>query len=215
MWTEFKDFLKKNFNIELDDEKIDKFKKYLDEILKCSRKFNLTRITDRKQAIFLHFADSLACSFFIERAITKKQDISLVDIGSGAGFPGIPVKILYSEIGLVLVESNKKKSLFLDYIKNLLDLKNTKVICDRAEKVSKETEFKNKFDFVLARAVKKFPEILELSEPFLKNSGVALLWTTDKNEKISGEFFEYTLPGLNKKRYIIAIDSGQLLPNFS
>lgn len=205
MWSEFQNFLKNNFEIELDDEKISRFKQYSDEILRCSKRFNLTKITDVKEILYLHFADSLAGSIFLKDAFTENKKISVIDIGSGAGFPGIPLKIVFPEIELFLVESNKKKSLFLEYIKNLLKLDEATVICKRAEELSKDIKFKNKFDFALSRAVKKLPDVLKLTEPFLKNQGMSLFWTTEKSERIKCECFEYTLPGLDKKRYILAV----------
>ncbi|MFN3966895.1 MAG: 16S rRNA (guanine(527)-N(7))-methyltransferase RsmG [Endomicrobiia bacterium] len=207
MWTEFKNFLNKNFGIELNDEKISRFKKYLNEILVCSKRFNLTKIKDTKEILYLHFADSLAGSVFLRNSILKGQNISVIDIGSGAGFPGIPLKIVFPEIEIFLIESNKKKYLFLDYVKNQLKLKNTEIICDRAEEISKNVRFKNRFDFALLRAVKKFPDGLFLTEPFLKKEGMSLFWTTELQENkkiILDDYFKYTLPGLEKERYILA-----------
>ena len=146
----------------LNKEQIYKFDKYLSLLLEWNEKFNLTAITDKDQIEEKHFIDSLM--------LTKYTDLkgkTLIDIGSGAGFPGIALAIGEPELKVTLLESNGKKISFLKEIVNQLDLNNVEIIQGRAE----ELGTREKYDIVTARAVKELNVLLEISYYLLKVGG--------------------------------------------
>jgi len=143
------------------------FDVYLEELLKWNKKFNLTAITDPQEIKIKHFEDSLT----ILQAI-KLTNQSVVDIGSGAGFPGIPLKIVCPEIKLTLIEATRKKVEFLKHVVSVLGLKNIEIIWGRAEELNKQAKYKEKFDVALARAVAKLDKLIGYCVPFLKPGGI-------------------------------------------
>lgn len=146
----------------LSNNQIEKFNEYLSLLLEWNEKFNLTAITDKDQIEEKHFIDSIY--------LTKYFDVkgkSLIDIGSGAGFPGIPLAIAEPELKVTLLESNGKRVSFLNEAINKLGLKNVSVIQGRAE----ELGTREKYDIVTARAVKELNVLLEISFYLLKVGG--------------------------------------------
>lgn len=149
-------------------KQVEQIQLYLDLLLKWNSKVNLTAIRSEEEIVTRHFGES----FFAARQITKIAPslASALDLGSGAGFPGLPIKIWSPEIKLVLVESNHKKAAFLREAVRSLDLANSEVMAIRAE------ELKSKFDFVTLRAVERFESILPIAAGLLQNRGsLALL----------------------------------------
>ena len=156
-----KDFLKalKEIGIELSKEQKKAFKKYADFLLQYNTHTNLTAIKTLEDVYLLHFYDSiLMCKYYDIRGK------SVLDIGSGAGFPGVPLKICFPDIELCVLDSNGKKTKFLEELKVVLDLKYT-VINERAEKYILEK--REQFDVVVSRAVTAMPVLAELSLPFV------------------------------------------------
>ncbi|MDI6641476.1 MAG: 16S rRNA (guanine(527)-N(7))-methyltransferase RsmG [Elusimicrobiota bacterium] len=229
MWQKFREFINQQFKINLTDKHISQFKLYLKELIDCSKKFNLTSITEPEKILYLHFADSLAGNVFL----CKETECKIADIGSGAGFPGLPLKIVYPEIQLTAVESTKKKALFIDHISRKLKLKKVEILNCRAEELCRKEEYLNKFDLVLFRAVssniqncidiavkllKKSPSPTPLppvDRIKLSGSGKAVFWASKQSiskfdsippcYKVLKPHFEYILPRENKCRYIVAI----------
>lgn len=165
----------KNFNDQLTELKINlsenqlaKFDKYKEYLKEYNKKFNLTSILEDDEIYIKHFYDSL-CLF--KTKIIKKDD-KILDIGTGAGFPGIPLAIVDNSIKVTLVESNKKKCEFLEIIKNELNLNNIEIINERAENYTKKV--REKFDIVTSRAVSHLQILLELEIPALKVDGYFL-----------------------------------------
>lgn len=154
-----------------------RFDLYLKELLSWNKKFNLTAITDPEEIKTKHFLDSLA----ILKIFPVKNE-KIIDIGTGAGFPGIPIKIERPEIDLYLVESKKKKAEFLKNIIEKLDLTNTKVICGRIEEAARD--FLSYFDIAVSRQVSSLSILLEYSMPVLKTGGVLVAY---KGENVYGE----------------------------
>lgn len=146
----------------LNNEQINKFEKYLSLLLEWNEKFNLTAIVDKDQIEEKHFIDSL----FLCKYVDLKGK-SLIDIGSGAGFPGIPLAIAEPELKITLLESNGKRVSFLKEVVSQLDLKNVEIIQGRAE----ELGTREKYDIVTARAVKELNVLLEISFYLLKVGG--------------------------------------------
>lgn len=137
------------------------FKKYYDFLIEENQKYNLTSITEEKEVYIKHFLDSLSIENIIDL-----DNISLCDVGSGAGFPAIPLKIMYPSIKLTIIEPTTKRCNFLQQIVEMLNLKDVNIINDRAENI-KDMHF----DVVCARAVSNLPILLELCIPLVKVNG--------------------------------------------
>ena len=151
--------------LDINDAQIDKLFKYMNFTLEENSKFNLTRNYNKESFIIKNLIDSLL--------IVKDNDLSnslVLDLGSGAGLPGIPLAIYYETTNFVLLEPTKKRAQFLERCKELLGLKNVTVVAERAEDYINDNN-REKFDFVVSRAVSKLNVLLELSIPFLKVDG--------------------------------------------
>lgn len=179
------EFIKKckDLNIEIDEELYNKFMIYYTTLVEWNNKFNMTAIIKKEDVFLLHFYDSLC----LIKAVELKDNLSLCDFGTGAGFPGIVLSIVFNNLKVTLVESNKKKCLFLETIKNKLNLKNIIIINDRVENYSKNN--REKFDIVTCRAVTSIPIILELSTSLLKINGLLVPLKSNCSEEI--EKYEY------------------------
>lgn len=149
---------------------------YLKELLAWNKKFNLTRITDPEEVKVKHFEDSLTLLQF-----QQLVDQSVIDIGTGAGFPGLPLKIACPNIKLTLVEATGKKIEFLKHIISLLGLTDVRIIHGRAEDIA-STE-REKYDLAVARAVAKLPVLAEYCLPFVKIGGQFIAYKEDKVEQ--------------------------------
>lgn len=143
---------------------MNKFDLYYDFLISENEKYNLTAITKREEVFIKHFDDSLKTSLIVD--LNKIETIC--DIGSGAGFPGIPLKIKYPHLKLTIIEPTQKRCNFLSQLVLKLDLKDVIIINDRAENI---TNLRSQFDLVVARAVSSLPILLELALHFVKVNG--------------------------------------------
>ena len=148
----------------LTENQISQFEKYLHLIQEHNKVMNLTGITEEEEVYEKHFYDSLLFSFNEDM-----ENLSLIDVGSGAGFPGIPLAITYPSLKITLLEPLMKRCVFLSLVVEELGLKNVEVVCDRAEIYSKEN--KEKFDIATARAVSKLNILLEIASQMIKVGG--------------------------------------------
>lgn len=146
---------------------MNKFAEYYDFLISENAKYNLTNITDKQEVYIKHFDDSLA----VADAIDLNEVETICDIGSGAGFPGIPLKVKYPHLKLTIIEPIKKRCSFLEKLVLKLDLNNVIIINDRAENLS---NLRESFDVVVARAVAKLPMLIELCIPYVKINGYFL-----------------------------------------
>ena len=169
-------------NIEVTDEQLNSFKSYSDQLIIWNSKFNITRIIDPEEIQIKHFLDSITLCKFIPDPIP--QPLSLIDIGSGGGFPGIPLKIMFPSIEITLLEATKKKCDFLSHICKELNLKNTNVIHNRAEKLSHDDNFRNQFDIVTSRAVAPTSTLVEISAGFCKTGGNIIAWKSVNSSNV-------------------------------
>jgi 16S rRNA (guanine527-N7)-methyltransferase len=170
----------RHLGIELTDRQLTQFDSYRRELRKWNASMNLISENSSGEIIMRHFLDSLTALTFINR-----QDARILDLGTGAGLPGIPLKIASPGLGLYLLESNRKKVSFLKNVLRLLDLPDTCVLHERAEHLQKNSQWKNFFDIVISRAAFKLPAILPLGTTFLSPGGrlIAL-----KSDDIAAEF---------------------------
>lgn len=157
----------KKINIVLTDDQLEKFKKYADFLLEYNKTTNLTAIRDIEGVYLKHFYDSLLV--FNNDIIDYSKVNNLIDVGTGAGFPGIVIKIIQPHINVTLLDSNNKKTTFLKELVKVLDLDNVIVVNDRAENFVNEN--RQKFDISIARAVSELRVIAELCLPLTKING--------------------------------------------
>ena len=198
----------------------EKFLKYYVYLIEENQKYNLTSITEKEEAYIKHFIDSLEMEKIIDL-----NNVSLCDVGSGAGFPGVPLKIEHDSIALTIIEPIGKRVNFLNNLVSLLDLKNVSVINARAEDYGKEN--RSEFDIVCARAVSNTSILLELLAPLCKVGGKIILYKGEKgkeeiekadnalkilNLKVD-ELYNYSLPKDMGKRMLIVITKTKEISN--
>lgn len=157
------------FNVELDSVAIDRFDAYARELVAYNSKVNLTAITDPDDIVIKHFADSIALHNFVD----IKSASSVADVGTGAGFPGVPLLISDTTLNVTLFDSVNKKLDFIRYLLSVLGL-NANVVHIRAEDAGQKDDYREKFDFVTARAVAQLRVLSELCIPLLKVGGFFL-----------------------------------------
>ena len=167
----------KKIGIELKEEQLEKFYLYMNILLEWNEKINLTAITNEEEIILKHFVDSLTINKYIE------EGKSIIDVGTGAGFPGIPIKILREDLKVTLLDSLNKRINFLNEVIEKLDLKNIKCIHGRAEEFGKNKNYREKYDFATSRAVANMSTLSEYLIPFVKVGGKVLAMKGDKAEE--------------------------------
>lgn len=155
------------FGLSIDKGEISKFSQYYALLLEWNEKMNLTSLTEEEEVVEKHFLDSLTCM-----AIPQIKDCgSLIDVGTGAGFPGIPLKIMYPEKRVTLLDSLKKRVGFLEAVSQELKLEGISAVHGRAEEMGQKKEWRESFDLAVARAVAEMRILTELCLPFVKLGG--------------------------------------------
>ena len=170
--NELKDLILTSFNhsnIDPKKEKINDLITYINMLKEWNKKFNLTAITDFNEIVIKHFEDSLT----VLKYININKDSKIIDIGTGAGFPGVPLKIMRPDINITLLDSLNKRLIFLTELTNKLHIP-AKIIHARAENISHEPEYREVYDFAVSRAVAQLNTLLELSLPFVILNGYFL-----------------------------------------
>lgn len=207
-------------DINLDNEICNKLYNYMNLLLEWNEKINLTAITDEKEIILKHFIDSFTINKFIN------SGDKMLDIGTGAGFPGLPIKIIRPEVDVFLMDSLNKRINFLNEVIESLQLKNIEAFHSRAEEMAKNNKFREKFDVVTSRAVAKLNILLEYMLPYTKINGKCLcmkgpnieeeIKEAEKALKILGGEIEkiekIILPDSNIERNIIIIRKKSATP---
>ena len=160
----FNNYLEK-LNLTLTEEQIEKFYNYMNLLIEWNKKINLTAIIEPKDIILKHFIDSLTIVKYI------KEGETIIDVGTGAGFPGIPLKIAREDLKITLADSLNKRINFLNEVINKLDLKNIETIHTRAEELGKNKKYREKFDIATSRAVANMSTLSEYLIPFIKVKG--------------------------------------------
>jgi len=157
--------------IKLNSRQVKQFELYYQELIEWNKKINLTAITDYSSVQVKHFLDSLTITLTLSEEEVEKPDFNIVDIGTGAGFPGVPLKILFPQPRLVLIEPTTKKTAFLHHIIRKLELENVEVLNSRAEEAANLPLYREQFVLVLSRAVALLPTLVELTLPFCRIGG--------------------------------------------
>jgi 16S rRNA (guanine527-N7)-methyltransferase len=176
MFKEFQDYVKTNIISFLSEEMTKQFEIYFNELIEWNKKFNLISYKTEKDILYRHFCDCLYSAKIIDE-LENLKDIKVVDLGTGSGMPGIPVKIVLADIQITLVESITKKCKFLENMNNKLK-SNIEILNTRAEEIGQNPKYRSKYDFVLSRAVSKFSPNLEISIPLLKVGGYFVVHKT-------------------------------------
>ena len=159
-----------HLHLQLSQHQVEQLLHYCQELLDWNTRMNLTAITNPEEVWLKHFLDSLSLL-----SVYDKPQTRLLDIGSGAGFPGLPLKIVRPEWQVTLLEATGKKVTFLRHIIDLLQLPNVIAIHGRAEEFAHKPEYRATFDLVTARAVASLPTLLEYTAPFCRVGGIIIL----------------------------------------
>jgi len=178
-----------NLSVEVTEEKLTKLSVYADFLLEYNTHTNLTAIRDLNEVYLKHFYDSLT----LIKVIDLSKESTLLDIGSGAGFPGMVLKIFFPNLSVVLVDSNNKKTKFLTLLKEKLGVNNLEVINDRIENIT--PQYLNHFDIVTARAVTNMPVLTELAMPLVKKDKYFIAMKGNNGDEIENGIF--TIKKLN------------------
>ena len=186
----------KKLNINLTDNQLQQLEIYYNLLIEENKKYNLTSITNKEDVYLKHFYDSLT--------ITKIIDLSnesICDIGTGAGFPGLVLKIFFPNLKVTLLDSTQKKCNFLNLVIEKLNLKDIEVINDRAENYSKKV--REKYDIVTSRAVAPLKHLLEYSIPLIKVKGYYIAMKSDITEETKNINNYYKLLNINEEKRIV------------
>ena len=210
----------KQIEIELTKEQIEKYYNYMNLLLEWNEKINLTAIIDPKEIILKHFVDSLTIAKYI------KDDEKLIDVGTGAGFPGIPLSIVKENTDIVLLDSLNKRINFLEEVKENLKLENITTIHGRAEEFGKNKKERETYDIATSRAVAPLNILLEYLLPLVKVGGKAICMKGSNIEEIENaknaleilggkieKIEEITLPNSDIKRNIIIVKKVKNTPS--
>jgi len=210
------------FGIRLTGRQVAALIKFENELLIWNERFNLTAIRDSEGIHTKHFLDSFSCSLAWKDNPPKR----LIDVGTGAGFPGIPLKILYPSMALTLVESVGKKAAFCRHMVEVLKLETVEVLTARAEELGQLPAYRETYDWAVARAVAALPVLAEYLLPLAKvggrmlaqkgHSGPAEAHTSEQALKLLGgrirNLLAVTLPGVAEDRYLVVIDKVAATP---
>jgi 16S rRNA (guanine527-N7)-methyltransferase len=210
------------FNIHLTGRQVLALVTYEQELLEWNQKFNLTAIRDAESIRTKHFLDSFSCVL----AWKSLHPNHLIDVGTGAGFPGLPLKILYPNLKLTLVESVGKKAMFCQHIARVLGLEQVEVVHARAEDLGQNPQHREKYDWAIARAVANLNVLSEYLIPLVKlggsmlaqkgESGPAEAQSAEEGMKLLGgklkQLIPVNLPGVADDRYLVVVEKVAATP---
>ena len=208
----------KIMGINLNNNHIESFSRYLRVLSKWNKRINLTSLEDSQEIIIKHFLDSLSC-FKVIKIHANIDKISVIDVGTGAGFPSIPIKIVYPTLNLFLLETKRKKANFLAELVKELELKKVEIFKERAETLGKSSDYREKYDIAISRAVASLNILCEYCLPLVKIGGLFLaqkgrsykeeLESGLKTVKLLGgeliKLENVRIPFLNQERHILVI----------
>lgn len=211
------------FNFSLTKAQLDAFECYRQELIAWNERVNLTGILDPEEIVVKHFLDSLSVHLVLP---DRPSTLSLIDVGSGAGFPGLPLKIALPGLRLTLLEATGKKTLFLQHIVETLKLTGVTIVTARAEEAGRRPEHRERYDVAVARAVAPLPVLAEYTLPLVKVGGRVIL---QKGQHPADEvklaanalgilggrinqILPVTVPGLAAERHLVVIQKNKPAP---
>ena len=205
----------KALGIRLSETQTSRFVRYYDELARWNERVNLTSITEWEAVQSRHFLDSLSAALALSPQML--QSGSFIDVGSGGGFPGLPLKLAFPGMRGTLLEATAKKTAFLAHLSEILELEDISVRTGRAETLAHEAEMREAFDMALARAVAEVATLAELTLPFVRVGGIVVMHKkadiADELEQAQGaietlggrlrEVLPVTLPGLDERALVV------------
>lgn len=210
--------------IVLSEKQMKQYELYYEMLVDWNEKINLTAITDKEDVYLKHFYDSL---MLVNAKETFKENLSICDVGAGAGFPSIPLKIAFPDLTVTIVDSLNKRIKFLSELVSALELTEVYLYHDRAETFGKNKQFREGFDLVTARAVARLNVLSELCLPLVKKNGYFIALKAAKSEEeiteakkaislLGGKFIEeidIKLPNTEDTRNLVIIQKKKETPN--
>lgn len=214
--SSFAEYTYNLFQLELSDTQITAFDQLTDALIEWNQKMNLTAITEPDAIMIRHYLDSLS----LVTVIPQFDGLRLMDVGTGAGFPGLALAIVFPELQVTMMEATGKKLKFIEYIGQLLHLNNIATLHARAEDAGHQPAHREKYDIVTARAVARMPALMEYTLPLAKLEGqvIAMKGNTAYDEanaatraitEFGGELFtiqEIQLPEVDDSHYLVVVD---------
>lgn len=214
----------KKLQININEDQLKKFEQYYQALIEWNKKMNLTAITEKNEVYLKHFYDSL--TIVKKFPFSLAEPLKICDVGAGAGFPSIPLKIAYPDLQITIVDSLKKRITFLEHLAEVLELKNVSFYHDRAETFGRNKEHRAQYDIVTARAVARISVLSEFCLPLVKKGGyfIALKGSGGREELEEGkravtilggkvrEILSFQLPIENSDRTIIHIQKVKNTP---
>ncbi len=212
-------------NIEISDDQINCFEKYYELLIEKNKVMNLTAITDKEDVIVKHFIDSIALiPYLTDKGININNKLKIIDIGTGAGFPGLPLKIMMPDVKFTLLDSLNKRVSFLNEVIDELKLKDIEALHGRAEDYASDNKYREKYDICVSRAVANLSTLSEYCIPFVKEDGFFISYKAGESEeeinnsknaiKILGgkinKVEEFVLPGTDASRVFVFIRKQEL-----
>lgn len=210
------------FGVTLTEKQIEQFEKYYELLVEWNKVMNLTGITEFDEVMQKHFVDSVAAAKYVE----MEKVNSLIDIGTGAGFPGIPLKIVYPHLQVTLLDSLNKRIKFLDEVVDNLGLTGIETVHGRAEDAAKKAEYREQFDLSVSRAVANLASLTEYCLPFVKVGGKFVSYkSVAVDEEIVqskkavyvlggeiGKVEKFNLPGSDMERALVMVEKKRSTP---
>jgi len=204
--------------INLHKEQIKKFSRYLELLVQWNQKINLTSLKTPREIIIKHFLDSISCIKIINKYIDT-EGISVIDVGAGAGFPGMPIKIICPSIRLFLLEARNKKTIFLEKVTDEIDFQQVKILNGRAEIFGKGADHRERYDIAISRAVARLNVLCEYCLPLVRVGGLfiaqkgrsykeEIVKTLKVVQLLGGELIgveNVRIPFINQERYLLVI----------
>ena len=212
-------------NIEISDDQINCFEKYYELLIEKNKVMKLTAITDKEDVIVKNFIDSIALiPYLLDKGININNKLKIIDIGTGAGFPGLPLKIMMPDVKFTLLDSLNKRVSFLNEVIDELKLKDIEALHGRAEDYASDNKYREKYDICVSRAVANLSTLSEYCIPFVKEDGFFISYKAGESEeeinnsknaiKILGgkinKVEEFVLPGTDASRVFVFIRKQEL-----
>jgi 16S rRNA (guanine527-N7)-methyltransferase len=212
-----------HFNLTLTDAQLAVFEQYSQELIAWNQRINLTSITDPDEIAIKHFLDSLSLYPLLAEL---PPSLTLIDVGAGAGFPGLPLKLVLPQIRLTLLESTGKKTAFLQHLIQVLHLTGVSILTTRAEEAGRRPDQRERYDVATARAVAALPVLAEYTLPLVKRGGLVIVQKGQHpadeikaaatalgilGGKVS-QVLPITVPGLDAERHLVVIQKNKSTP---
>ncbi|MBZ6004050.1 16S rRNA (guanine(527)-N(7))-methyltransferase RsmG [Leuconostoc gelidum subsp. aenigmaticum] len=200
----------KNAGITLTKHQIQQFEDYFNMLIATNEHVNLTAITEKNDVYLKHFYDSLTISFYEQDLQTVEK--TLIDIGTGAGFPSLPLKIVFPQLKITMVDSLQKRINFLQEVVTTLDLSGVEIIHGRAEDIGQNLRYREAFDYATARAVARTSVLAEYTLPFVKKGGkfIVMKGAAAQQELADGKQALATLGGVLHDEFEFSLPNGDV-----